>query len=335
VTDFSINVNPLGPPDEVLRILRAELPGIARYPDSDCTVLAARLAAYHEIAPGQIVIGNGSTELIYAVARACRPRKVATAEPTFTEYLRASLHVGADVEHWLAEPPPYDLEPFDPGKAELIWLCNPNNPTGRLWPPAALRAWIRNRPAIPFVVDEAFLPFLDEEREHSLIPDLSRFPNVVVIRSMTKIYALAGLRLGYAVAAPPLADSIRSQIPPWSVNRLAQAAGLAALADHDFLQRTRHWFSAERKAFDEELNGLSPDLEMVPSKANFSLVRIRSGSSVWLAQLLAERGIIVRDASNFIGLSDGHLRVALRTAPDNERLLAELRSLLSERGQSL
>jgi threonine-phosphate decarboxylase len=334
-SDFSVNVNPLGPPSGVLNGLREELDAIARYPDSDCTALAARLAAHHDVAPEQIVIGNGSTELIYAIARAYRPRRAAIMEPTFTEYLRASLRVGADAEHWLAEPPHFDLEPFEPGEADLVWLCNPNNPTGRLWLPNALAGWMRNHPATQFVVDEAFLPFLDEEQEHSLIPALSRFPNVSVIRSMTKVYALAGLRLGYAVANPRRADAIRSQIPPWSVNHFAQAAGLAALADHDFLARTRQWFRAERRAFDQGLISLSQFLEVVPSRANFNLLRIRCGCSAWLAELLAQHGLIVRDASNFIGLSEGHVRVAVRTAPENRRLLAELRSLFLHRDQSL
>jgi threonine-phosphate decarboxylase len=328
--DFSVNINPLGPPLSVLALLRDKLPGIARYPDGECAALTGRLAAVHEVAPNQIVVGNGSTELIYAIARACRPARIAMAEPTFTEYLRASLLVGAAVEHWLAGGSNFDLEPFDPGEADLVWLCNPNSPTGRLWPAGVLPNWISRRPSTRFVIDEAFLPFLEDEREHSLIAQVRALPNLIVLRSLTKLYAVPGLRLGYAVTTATLAQAIRSQLPAWSVNGLAQAAGLAAVADSGFLAMTRAWFKVERKAFDQALGRLVAHLEFIPSQANFSLLRLRHGSSGWLVRALAERGILIREASNFVGLSAEYLRVAMRTAAENERLIREMREAIAE-----
>ncbi|HLJ93007.1 MAG TPA: threonine-phosphate decarboxylase CobD [Gemmataceae bacterium] len=330
--DFSSNINPLGPPRRVLDALCRALPEVARYPDADCTALTHCLAAQHGVAPEQIVVGNGSTELIYATARACRPQRVAIAEPTFTEYLRASRLVGAAVDHWLAQGSQIDLEPFEPGNADLVWLCNPNNPTGRLWPPGSLPRWIRNQSATRFVVDEAFLPFLESEPEHSLVPLVHGSAKVIVLRSLTKLFALPGLRLGYAIAARPFADSIRAELPPWSVNRLAQIAGLAALDDHDFLARTRTWFRAERSSFHQALEGLSHHLQIIPSEANFFLLRLRQGSSAGLATALAEDGISIRDASNFVGLAAGDFRVAVRTAAENSRLVGALHSLLDEKG---
>jgi threonine-phosphate decarboxylase len=327
--DFSINVNPLGPPRSVLAVLSKELRGICRYPEVESASLTEKLATLHDVAPDQVVVGNGSTELIYAIARACRPLRVAIAEPTFTEYLRASLLVGAAVEHWLAEGRDFDLEPFDPGRAELVWLCNPNNPTGRLWPAGLLQDWIRRQRRTLFVIDEAFLPFLEHEGEHSLVAEASAASNIIVLRSMTKVYAVPGLRLGYAVTNATLAQAIRNQLVPWSVNGLAQAAGLAALDDSGFLGTTRAWFKAERQAFDEALGSLAPHWEVIPSQANFSLLRLRQGSSSGLVQALAERGIAVREASNFVGLSAGYLRLALRKAEDNERLLGEMRKAIA------
>jgi threonine-phosphate decarboxylase len=325
--DFSININPLGPPPSVIEVLRAERGSITRYPDPACAALTEKLAAYHGATPDQIIVGNGSTELIYAIAQGCRPRRVAIVEPTFTEYLRASLLIEAASEHWLAEENGYDLQPFDPEEAELVWLCNPNNPTGRLWSAGVLREWIRKQRRTWFVVDEAFLPFLEDEREHSLISGLSAFTNLIVVRSMTKVYAFPGLRLGYAVSNEALADLVRSQLPPWSVNRLAQAAGLAALADSGFLAQTRAWFKSERKSFSQALSRLSEHVDAVPSEANFTLLRLRHGTAAWMAQALAESGIAVREASNFVGLSERYIRVALRTSLDNERLLDKLRSV--------
>src|SRR5262249_17476139 len=128
--DFSASINPLGPPESVVRTLRNELPHIAHYPDPDCRKLTERLAALHSVEPSQIVVGNGSNELIYAIARAVGPKRVAIVEPTYTEYLRASLLVGAKVDHWLASG---GFQPFDPGQAKLVWVCHPNNPTGNMW----------------------------------------------------------------------------------------------------------------------------------------------------------------------------------------------------------
>jgi threonine-phosphate decarboxylase len=230
----------------------------------------------------------------------------------------------------LAEENRYDPQPFDPEEAELVWLCNPNNPTGRLWSSGALREWIRKQRGTLFAVDEAFLPFLQDEREHSLLSELSASPNLVIMRSLTKVYALPGLRLGYAVTNAALADSIRNQLPPWSVNTFAQAAGLVALADSGFLARTWTWFNSERKSFNQALASLSEHMDVVPSQANFTLLRLRHGTAAWMAQALAENGIAVREASNFVGLSERYLRVALRTSLDNERLLGKLASVFQE-----
>jgi threonine-phosphate decarboxylase len=331
--DFSVSVNPLVTPrsfataaDVFLDSLRA----VTRYPDPDCQVLATRLAGRHDITPDQVVVGNGANDLIYATARALRPGRAAIIEPTYTEYLRASLLTGATVEHWLPEDVHFQPGTFDPGAANVIWLCNPNNPTGTLWPAGALRSWVESYPRVTFVVDEAFLPFLANEGKHSLIPAVKRLANLVVLRSLTKVYALPGLRLGYAVSNPQLAARIREQVVPWSVNTIAQAVGAAVLDDEVFLARTRAWLPAALESFNSRLAGCSSCLEPLPSRANFVLVRLNGITSGWLTRRLLERGIAVRDASNFVGLDDHFVRVALRQPEANERLLRELHLLLLE-----
>jgi threonine-phosphate decarboxylase len=347
--DFSISVNPLGPPRSVLGALRRALPDIARYPDRDCGVLTERLAGLHGVEPGQIVVANGSTDLIHRLPLVLRPRRVAIAEPTFTEYLRASLAVGARIEHWVAGGADFEPKPFDAAGADLVWLCNPNNPTGCLWPRGSLVPWIDAQPYAIFVVDEAFLPFLAEEKYHTLIPALERLRNLVVLRSLTKLYAFPGLRLGYAVlpARPTGLVNVALRSPPWSVNSLAQIAGLAALDDAEFLARTHAWLAAEHGRFVRRLAELSPDLQVVRSQANFILLRLRDApqtrraggvsprrsnapGSPLVAQL-AKRRISVRDASNFVGLDDHYIRVAVRTRAENDRLVAALSTLLQGR----
>jgi threonine-phosphate decarboxylase len=329
---FSVSVNPRCVPKEILSACLDVfvVPGLGKYPDADSRSLAKRLAWQHGVASEQVVIGNGANELIYATARALKPRQVAIAEPTYTEYLRASLLMGATVTHWFPEDEDFTPGPFDPKEAEIIWLCNPNNPTGRLWPAGALVPWIESKPQTVFVVDEAFLPFREDEMVHSLIRALDRLDNLVVVRSLTKVYALAGLRLGYAVASAALAARLREQIVPWSVNSLAQAAGVAALDDEPFLAVTRNWLARTLPSFLTRLAGCSSCLRPIPSQANFVLIRLKDTSAGWLARRLAERGIAIRDASNFIGLGPEYVRLSLRQAEDNERLLRELQLVFQE-----
>jgi len=338
LVDFGVSVNPLGPPASVHHALRrgnAPPAGsgqpslIGRYPDSSCARLVECLARRHQVAPEQVVVGNGANDLIYAAARAFRPRRAAVVEPTYTEYFRASLRVGAMVEHWLADPP-FVPRPFDVHGIDLVWLANPNNPTGRLWPPGCLVSWIDAHPRTLFVVDEAFLPFRLDEADHSLIPAIARLANLIVLRSLTKVYTLPGLRLGYAVAPGPWAAGLREEIVPWSVNALAQAAGLVALEDSAFLAQTHVWFEQEAPAFFKQLRAVSSALEPTPSEANYLLVRLHGITASRLVSRVAALGFALRDAGNFVGLDEYYVRLAARGAEDNRRLLDALRRVCAE-----
>jgi len=331
--DFSVTVNPLGPPRSVLHGLRRALPNdIARYPDPECRSLREHLAEHHHVLPMQVVVGNGASELIALLAQALRPRRVAIAEPTYTEYLRASLLAGAEVTHWLAdEADLFAPAPFDPGGADVVWLCNPNNPTGHLWL-SGRRAvsWARSHPRSLFVVDESFLPFVDGDDHYSLIPSVNRLANVVVVRSLTKVYALPGLRLGYAVTNADLARHLRDHLVPWSVNTLAQAAGLAALEDVAFLARTVRWLKRAAPEFVAALRVASPCLSPIATWAPFVLVRLNGCTAPDLTRRLAERGLAIRDASNFVGLGERYVRLAVGSPKGTSRLPDELRSLRQE-----
>jgi threonine-phosphate decarboxylase len=321
--DFSAGINPMGPPAGVLAVLRDNLAAVGRYPDPDCRILTRHVARLHGVGRECVVAGNGAAELIHAAARAVRPRRVSVVEPAFTEYRRAALRCGAVIDHWMSQKAYFQPAPFDPGGADLVWLCNPNNPTGRLWPPGEIFPWVAAHPESIFVIDEAFLPFRPDEPEHSLAADVERSPNLIVVRSLTKLYALPGLRLGYAVAAPEWAERLREQLPPWSVNALAQVAGLVALEDDLYRQRTHAWFRTEPPRLFQELRKFD-GLEVLPTQANFILLRLRHATAETAACRLAARRILVRDASDFVGLGPSWVRVAVRTAADNDRLLAAL-----------
>jgi len=327
--DFSASINPLGPPRSVLKAIRASLKYIVHYPDPREVDLAAALARQDRVKVLQVVPGNGSSELIHTIAQVLRPRKVAIAEPTFTEYLRASLQVAATVDHWLGEGEHFELAPFDPEGADLVWLCNPNNPTGAFWPPGRqLSEWMNSHPQTTFVVDEAFMPFCEPDEVHPLLPYLDRTPNLILLRSLTKLYALPGLRVGYAVTSVERAAQLRAGLPAWNVNCLAQAAAVAALQDDSYRLRTHRWSNGEMLFLGGLLSNLDGGLVAVSTRTNFALARCTRMAAAKLVLRLREHGILIRDASNFVGLGDRHVRISIRTAPENQRLFDALAAVL-------
>jgi threonine-phosphate decarboxylase len=327
--DLSVPLNPWARQPGWLAALREYLfrqPAWLKYPDPQCAVLRERLAEKHGLSPQQIVVGNGANELIYALARALRPRCALFFEPTYTEYLRACRQVGARTLHWLAgESDQFTPQPVDLRGVDLVWVCQPNNPTGYLWPRERLRAWIAAERKTIFVVDEAFLPFRADEESYTLAPWCQEYDHLVVLRSLTKLYGLAGLRLGYAVLPAARAAQVQAQLVPWSVNALAQQAGCFLLEQGGpLVAHTRRWLQTTLEPFQAALRRLAPRLQVVPSQANFVLVRLEHGSATALCQQLAARGIALRPAGNFLGLDDRYLRIALGTPAEQQQLLEQL-----------
>jgi L-threonine-O-3-phosphate decarboxylase len=327
--DFSTNLNPLGPPASVLKALRSSLSAIARYPDPDSTVLVEALARHHRVEPNQIMIGNGVNECIHAIARSWPSSIVAIVQPTYTEYHRACVNARHRVQHWVTEGDDFQPTPFDPGRARMVWLCNPNNPTGRLWSLGQLIPWIESHPAVDFIVDESFLPFRPDHLRHSLIRQVKRVENLIVLRSLTKLFTLPGLRLGYLLANPVRVAALRSNQPWWPISVLSQLAGLAALKDKPFIQRTQAWLKPERNLLLYKLDAFSGNLRPVLSQTNFVLVHLQGISAQVLRYQLLRHGICIRLATNrFVGLEGEYIRLAVRTRKENEQLVAALRSIL-------
>src|SRR5437764_6483878 len=234
VVDFSMNGNPYGPSPRVREAI-AQVPS-DRYPDREVLALRQVLAGHLDITPEQLLVGNGSTELIWLLALAfVRPADpVVLVGPTFGEYTRAAILMGAHLQHYTAQPdesfrvvPEQITQCLQQWQPRLVFVCNPNNPTGTFVTPDTIAHWATAWPGTLFIVDEAYLTFT--ANAPSVLPRLRH--NMLVLRSMTKAYALAGLRLGYAVGSPDVLAALQRARPPWSVNALAQAAGIAALQD--------------------------------------------------------------------------------------------------------
>ncbi|WP_242597119.1 threonine-phosphate decarboxylase CobD [Billgrantia sulfidoxydans] len=332
VIDFSANLNPLGPPSWLPERLAASVAELARYPDPDYREAREAIAHAEGLGPEQVRLTNGGAEAIFLAAALLARRgvsRVAIVQPTFGEYERACRHYGIAVEPLALTGERFMLDEARAAgamrDAGALFLCRPNNPTGTLIERGIIERLLATgqRHGAMLVVDEAFVDFVTPDER--LTPLLARFDNLLLLRSMTKLYAIPGLRLGYLLGSAAAVNAAAELQPPWSVNALA--AGLVAplLADRDYLARTRAWLDAERPWLQGELAALG--LDVVPSHANFLLFRdawlqeARGGSMPALLEHLARGGILVRHTHRFIGLEGAWLRVAVRSRPENRALV--------------
>ena len=325
VIDFSASLNPLGTAPAVRQAIAAVDPSV--YPDRDCTTLRQALAAHTGLPTTQILPGNGSTELIHLAARAfLRPDDVTVLfPPTFSEYEAACRNAAASI-HRLATgeaegfrwPARTALDALRRLRPAAVFLCNPNNPTGVQLSVADVRAMAMAIDGL-LIVDEAYAPLADLQEDTTSLLSLG---NVALIRSMTKDHGLAGLRLGYMLAPAAFIDRVAPLQPTWSVNAVAQAAGVAALGCPEHIAAGREAVRQGKTLLDRELRGLG--LAPLPSSANFLLVKVGDGAA--LRRKLLLRGMCVRDCASF-GLPE-YVRIGVRRLEDCQRLISELREVL-------
>lgn len=343
ILDFSASINPLGVPRGVAEALAAAIDRLCHYPEPYSEGLCEHLAHLFGVGTDSILCGNGSAELIYLLPRALKPARVIIPEPTFSEYERACRIAGTKrvIGYRLKREDDFDVSPAAfagriveacasgstsrkggsrPAKPKVMaFLCNPNNPTGRLVAKSDVLALaeVAREHGCYLVVDEAFLDFCPGE---SVLDKVMENPCLIVVRSMTKFYALSGLRIGYAVLHPSVYRLVLPYKEPWTVNALAQKAAIEVTKDISF-QKASLAAMAEEKAFVEgELKKLA--IEFVPSRANYYLLRLDRALEKKAA--LEKKGILVRDCSNFAGLGQGFLRIAVRSRRENEILMEEM-----------
>lgn len=335
IYDFSANINPLGPPPAALRAIRENLDLIRHYPDPRCSELRRALAGYLGVAPENMLPGNGASELIYLLARVVGCRRVVVPAPTFIEYAEAVVSAGGDVQEVsLKEEEGFALPAVRLKRklqqADALFICNPNNPTGRVEKRAVVQSIIEDaaREGKPVVVDEAFMDFVPGGGQCTALPLLAEHPHLVILYSLTKFFAIPGLRLGVLVGDAALVRALEKHKDPWSVNTLAQLAGTAALGDGAYMEETKQLVTREREFLRRAIS-LIPGLNAFPSDANFLLVKIEAPlTSTRLAEKTAARGVLVRDCSTFSGLGESYIRVAVRTRRENVVLLDTLREIM-------
>ncbi|MDH4187640.1 MAG: threonine-phosphate decarboxylase CobD [Nitrospira sp.] len=339
LVDFSASINPFGFPVSGRRAIRSALKQIVHYPDPDCWQIRAVLAQECGVDPNMILVGNGSTELIHLLPQVLEFKSALIIGPTFEEYAKALTDAGSSFQYVHAGREDGFRPPLSEAVGKLssrrssfdaVFLCNPNNPTGQVLTRQVVREFAEAvaRQRAWLVVDEAFIDYCPAQ---SVVSLANEFPRMVVLRSLTKFYAMPGLRIGYLAGDSKVVARLKNRQPPWSVNSLAQEAALAVLRDPAYAAKSRSFMKSERARFQRSLRTL-PGLRVYPSAANFVQVELPAAvDAVEVAEQLVVEKLLVRDCSMLPGLSNRMIRLAVRTAKENRRLISALGACLKKR----
>ncbi len=332
ILDFSASINPLGIPQAVLAAARDALAEAVHYPEIDAASLRGDLADFHRLPADRLLTGSGSTELLYLFPRVLRPRRALLVTPAFSEYARALAQAGVPLDTFPLDPEdgfrldPERLAGAVEADTDLVILANPGNPTGRGIDPGQIEALAyRLAGRATLAVDEAFVDFCPHL---SVIDRVAEHPNLYVFRSLTKFYAIPGLRAGYMAGPADGIAMLAASAQPWTLSTPAIGAARACLAQVDFRRETLEQIPELRHRFEEGLTDLG--LKVFPSNANYLLVRLGRGApaATALAAALRRQGILIRNCADFSPLDERYIRLAVRGKGENEHLLEALVELL-------
>ncbi len=337
IIDFSASISPLGPPKSAISAIVANLENLSHYPDPDYRELRTALGKLHQLSPDWILPGNGSAELLtWAGWDLATFAATALVTPAFGDYNRSLKAFNANIypfsifgvqqeldsaflhcDRTFLLSAQSSLRSYSPLERGLL-LNNPHNPSGKLFLLESIAPYLDEFALV--VVDEAFMDFLPPEQQQSLIPLVEKYPNLVILRSLTKFYSLPGLRIGYAIAHPDRLKLWQSRRDPWSVSTLAAAAAIAIIQDTAFQQQTWAWLPPAREQLFTNLSQL-PGLQPWASAANFLLVQSSSSVKQLQQRLLQQHRILIRDCLSFPELGDSYFRVAVKSHQENEQLV--------------
>ncbi len=331
VLDFSVNLNPLGPPAVIKERWQELLGTIEQYPSVEGDGVARYYEAICGIPSRNFLAGNGSTEMIYLAPRVLRFKRVAVVTPSYHDYERASLLAGAKVVRCPLSPDADFAFPTEDrlidvlNNVEALWIGRPNNPTGNLFPKGLILEFADRFAEKWFIVDEAFVQFLVDWETNSLLTEEPR-PNILVLNSLTKFYAIAGLRLGGIVGCEQVISRFKKAKEPWTVNGIADQAASLLVECADYDNETRSAVKKERERVFHGLRDLDGVIPFSPS-ANYILCQwVKTGNLDDLLRHLLSNGVYVRDCRNFPGLEKNFFRIGLKTAENNDRFLSLISS---------
>ncbi|MCW4047429.1 MAG: threonine-phosphate decarboxylase CobD [Candidatus Bathyarchaeota archaeon] len=340
VLDFSGPINFLGPSPKALDAVKQNAKLIRFYPDPNPVELQAEIAKYvgQGVDVANIILGNGSIELIYMITEVFHPGfKAIIPVPSFTEYEKAALRVGGEPV-FVQLPENFALETESVKKAitddtRIVCICNPHSPSGTRYSRETVLDLLEfcHKKNVILSVDENYIEFTEKAQDTTMAGYVKKYENLFVIRSVTKFYGMPGIRFGYGIAAETLIDTLQTVRQPWSINSLAGFATLAAFKDTEFIENTKRTIAKEREQFAKMLSEIGA-LRVFPSETNFLLVKILNGriTSTALREEMSKKGILIRDCSTFVGLDDSYFRVTVRSAADNLKLVETLKEVFKK-----
>lgn len=325
--DFSANINPLGMPESAVSALVSKISALEVYPDINCTKLVKAIAQFEGLSENNILCSNGAADLIYRISYALRPKKALLTAPSFSEYALALKNVGCEIEYeTLFEENGFELTESVLEKipeADLFFLCSPNNPVGNTVKPELLERIVKQckKSGTQLVADECFMDFVTDSEKYSAKRYLDS--GIIILKAFTKIFAMAGLRLGYMLCSDTeIIDRVRECGSCWSVSTAAQIAGTAALSEKGYIEKTKAYVAAEREFLTSELKKLG--FKVFQSEANFIFFK----SQTDIEKPLLERKIAVRNCENYAGLKRGYYRIAVRKHDENQLLINTIERVL-------
>jgi threonine-phosphate decarboxylase len=343
VLEFSGPINFMGPPPKAVEAVKANARLIKFYPDPNPVEFKEAIAEYvgHGVNAENILLGNGSIELIYMITEALpQVFKAVIPVPSFSEYEKAALRVGGEVT-FVQLPADFSMDQEKikaavTDDAKIMCICNPHSPSGRLYTKDEVMELVDfcQKKDIIFSIDENYIEFADEGDKNTVAGMVKDYDNLFVIRSVTKFFGMAGLRFGYAVAATNLIDKLETVRQPWSMNGLVNTTTLAAFSDSEFIKSTKETINKNRAQLAKDLSTIE-GLQVHPSTTNFLLVKItnRKLTSTILKELLAKEKILVRDCCTFMGMDDSYIRITVRSEKDNKTLVETMKRVIAKQLQ--
>jgi len=336
IIDMSNNTNPLGISPGLIEYLKKNLAVINKHPEVDSKTLLKAFASHHKITEDRILAGNGTTQFIYTLPLILKIKKALIVGPTYADYGDACQMHRIDCEYMMAK----EAELFQPNimgisacftDIDTVFICNPNNPTGNLITRKDLLKLCEAYPGIRFLIDESYLPFTDRYNETTMIR--TELSNVIVLHSLSKIFQIPGLRLGFLIASPEIIEQFRGFYQPWCVNSVAQVAGLFllehVLVDDAYLKETQAYVSKEKQLLIERLQH-AKILKLFPSMTSFVLIKIKERfDAAYLCSKMANHRILLRNCSNFIGLSNKFVRITLKSPEINAMAADKIREIVA------
>jgi threonine-phosphate decarboxylase len=338
ILDFSANINPLGPPPELKKILKSVVKDVAGYPDPDCSELKQAIAQYMSVDPCNVITGNGASEIIYLLLEVTRPGNILIPVPSFSEYANAARRYGIEINfHVLKEYENFRFfvnEDFlkKAEQSAAVFLCNPNNPTSTLIKPQDISKILEYTAAkgITVIIDETFIELTENGESNSSVKLIGQYENLFIIRAFTKILSIPGIRLGYGIGNKKLVRKMWEKKLPWSVNSFAQAVGNMLGNIEEYVKKTQQWLETEKEWLYDRLCSIDGIKPYRPD-TNFILSRIvkenMDGSA--LKEKMINKGILIRDASNFESLDSSFFRTAVKDRESNKKLVSALKRSLS------